>query len=111
MIQTILTVSVSTITGSVIGYCISTIKKYKKKFSDEMEKNKVQKEAFMILMQNSLTNTYYVYEQEEKIPDYMYRNWCNMKSCYEKLGGNDYIHVLDEKMKKWDFEKTDILKK
>lgn len=111
MIQTILTVSVSTITGSVIGYCISTIKKYKARLNEKIEEEKIQKEALMIMMQNSLTNTYFVYEKLQQIPDYVYKNWQNMKKSYEKLGGNDYIHVLNEKMKSWDFEKTDILRK
>lgn len=110
MIQTILTVSVSTITGSIIGYCISTIKKYKNRLELESQKSKVRDEAFMYLLQDSLTNTYYFYEQKQQIPDYIYKKWINMKKCYEKLGGNDYIHTLDEKMKSWDLEKTDILK-
>lgn len=110
MVNTILTVSVSTITGSVIGYCISTIKKYKNKLEEEAKKNIIRDEAFMYLLQDSLTNTYFFYEQKQQIPDFMYKKWVNMKKCYEELGGNDYIHVLDEKMKSWDLEKTDILK-
>ena len=54
--------------------------------------------------------TYYVYENMKEIPDYVYKNWLNSLSIYEKLGGDDYIHILADKMKKWDFTKTDVLK-
>ena len=101
---------VGVLTTTATGYMIAKVKQYKEKIKDKEEEAKLQKEANMLLMQNQLTNTYFVYEQLKKIPDYVYQNWCNMARCYEKLGGNSYIHVLDEKMKSWDFEKTDILK-
>lgn len=111
MVTTIISGTILTIIGSIIGYLIGLIKKYKETLNAKSEENKIQKDALMAMIQSNLTNTYYVYEKIQQIPDYVYKNWCNMKSCYEKLGGNDYIHVLDEKMKHWDFEKTDILKK
>ena len=101
---------VGVLTTSGLGYMFAKLKQYKEKIKEKEEESRMQKEANMLLMQNQLTNTYYMYEQSRKIPDYVYQNWCNMKECYEKLGGNSYIHVLSDKMKEWDFEKTDILR-
>lgn len=110
MIQTIINTLITGIISAILGYCISLIKNYKKKIEDKEEESKVLKEAMMTMLQSNLTNTYFVYENQEEIPDYVYKNWLNSLAIYEKLGGDDYVHVLAEKMKKWDFKKTDILK-
>lgn len=110
MIQTIINTVITFIISGLLGYSVSRIKIYKNKLKDKNEESKLLKEALMTMLQNNLTNTYYVYENVGKIPDYVYKNWTNSLKIYEQLGGNDYVHVLAEKMKEWDFEKTDILK-
>lgn len=110
MIQTIINTVITFIISGLLGYSVSRIKTYKNKLKDKNEESKLLKEALMTMLQNNLTNTYYVYENVGKIPDYVYKNWTNSLKIYEQLGGNDYVHVLAEKMKEWDFEKTDILK-
>lgn len=110
MSNIIIQTSITFIISTLLGYCISRIKVYKSKLNDKQNESKLLKSALMTMLQNNLTNTYYVYENLNKIPDYIYKNWTNSLKIYEQLGGNDYIHVLAEKMKKWDFEKTDILK-
>ncbi len=97
------------ITGS-LGYCVSSVKGYRKKLKDKDEEGMLLKNALMTLFQNNLTNTYFAYEKIKEIPDYVYKNWLNSLATYEKLGGDDYVHVLAEKMKNWNFIKTDILK-
>lgn len=110
MTQLIINTAITFIISSILGYCVSVIKIYKKKLKEKDEESKLLKEALMTMFQSNLTNTYYVYENQKEIPDYVYKNWCNSKKIYEKLGGNDYIHVLADKMSNWDFQKTDILK-
>ena len=110
MTQTIINTIITFIISGLLGYCVSCIKSYKTKLKDKNEESKLLKDALMTMLQNNLTNTYYVYENVGKIPDYVYKNWTNSLKIYEQLGGNDYVHVLAEKMKNWDFEKTDILK-
>lgn len=109
ILKVILTV-VSFITTGVLGYLVAKIKSYKDKIKNKNNENDLLKDAIMTMLQSNLTNTYYVYENTKAIPDYVYKNWLNMLKMYEQLGGNDYVHVLAEKMKHWDFEKTDILK-
>ena len=110
MIETVMKTVVSLIISGVFGYLIGRIKNYKKKLKNKQEESDMLKVAMMTMLQSNLTNTYFGYEKIKEIPDYIYRNWLNSLAIYEKLGGNDYVHVLAEKMKKWDFVKTDILK-
>lgn len=109
ILEVILTIVGFIITGT-LGYFVAKAKDYKSKLQQKENEGKLLKTALMTMLQSNLTNTYYVYENMKTIPDYVYKNWVNMLKIYEQLGGNDYIHVLAEKMKKWDFEKTDILK-
>lgn len=109
ILEVILTIVGFIITGT-LGYFVAKAKGYKSKLQQKENEEKLLKTALMTMLQSNLTNTYYVYENMKTIPDYVYKNWVNMLKIYEQLGGNDYIHVLAEKMKKWDFEKTDILK-
>ena len=86
----------------VLGYCISVITSYRKK-------NKAVNNALKIMLQNNLTNTYFVYSTKKKITDYVYKNWLNMLDEYEALEGDDYIHILADRMKSWEIVRTDIL--
>lgn len=107
IITTIITFLVST----ALGYCISVIKNYKACKAKEKQNENVQNKALLMILQSSLTNTYFVYENLGKIPDYVYKNWLNLLSAYEALDGDDYIHTLAKKMESWKIEKTDILMK
>lgn len=102
MIQDILMKVINYLLPILLGYCISVIKNYKKK-------NDATNNALKIMLQNNLTNTYFVYSSKKKIPDYVYKNWLNMLKEYERLNGDDYIHVLDNNMKTWEIVRTDIL--
>ena len=110
MINVVITTTISVIVSGVIGYLIGLLNNYRKKLKNKQEESEMLKTALMSMLQSNLTNTYYVYERERQIPDYIYRNWNNSKEIYEKLGGNDYIHVLSDKMKEWGFTTTDILR-
>ena len=86
----------------VLGYLISVVNNYRKK-------NKATNNALKIILQNNLTNTYFVYSGTKIIPDYVYKNWINMLDEYEALKGDDYIHELASRMKNWEITRTDIL--
>lgn len=110
MIHTIITVSISTITGSVIGYLISVLKKYKEKLQQKTENESLQNTALQALLKGQLTNIYFVYNELKKIPDYAYQNFLDMLKVYESLGGDGFIHTIAKKMENWEITKTDILK-
>ena len=109
MVETIIKSAIGVIVSGALGYCVSAIKTYKKKLKEKELENDAVKEALKTLLQSNLTNTYYVYESMGRIPDYVYKNWLTSLAIYEKLGGDDYIHTLAEKMKHWEFIHTDIL--
>ena len=110
MAQTIISTAITFIISSILGYCVSAMKNYKKKLQDKQENEDIQNKALLMLIQNNLTNTFFVYNEIGEIPDYIHKNWMNLLGIYKKLGGNDYVHVLEEKMKSWKIIKTDILK-
>lgn len=115
MMDKIINTIVTFIISGTLGYCVKTIKSYKEKLQRQKEEQKanenVQNQALVMMLQNSLTNTYFVYQQLGEIPDYVYKNWLNMLKVYEGLDGDDYIHILADKMKEWEIVKTDILAK
>lgn len=102
MTQEILMKIINYLIPLIMGYLISVVGSYRKK-------NKATNRALKIMLQNNLTNTYFVYSTKEQIPDYVYKNWINMLDEYEALDGDDYIHTLAEKMKSWKIVRTDIL--
>ena len=110
MEQTIINTTITFIVSGILGYCLSVIKNYKKRLKSKEVNEEIQNIALQTILQSQLTNTYFVYQELGEIPDYVYRNWLNMLSIYEKLGGDDYIHTLAEKMKDWKIIKTDVLK-
>lgn len=102
MTEKIIATIITCIVSAVMGYLINLVKIANKK-------NKSSDIALRTLLQNTLTNTYFVYEKIGKIPDYIYKNWLNLLATYEGLGGDDYIHVLAERMKAWEIEHTGVL--
>lgn len=108
--HTIINTTITFIISSILGYCVSKLKEYKKKLNDKTSNEAVQNQALLTLLQTQLTNTYFVYSELKAIPDYIYKNWLNLLKVYESLGGNDYCHTLQKKMEFWEITKTDILK-
>lgn len=110
MLHTIISTSITFVVSSILGYCVSVIRNYKKKLNDKSKNESIQNMALLTLLQSQLTNTYFVYQNLQEIPDYVYRNWLNSLKIYKQLGGNDYCHTLEKKMQNWRIIKTDILK-
>lgn len=108
--QTIITTTLSALTGLVIGFLINKLKEYYNKIENSKKNNNVQNEALKLLLQSNLTNAFFVYDETKQVKDYQYKNWLNMLKIYEVLGGDDYIHELEQRMKTFDIIKTDILK-
>lgn len=109
MQHTIINTAITFVVSSILGYCVSVIKGYKKKIKEKSKNENVQNMALLTLLQSQLTNTYFVYSELKQIPDYMFRNWINLLKVYESLGGNDYVHTLEKKMQTWEIVKTDVL--
>lgn len=111
MKETIIHTIINFVVSGLLGYSVSLVRSYKKKLKDKNEESNLFKEALMTMLQNTLTNTYFVYNEIGKIPDYVLKNWLNSFKIYRKLGGNDYVDTIKEKMDSWQITKTDILDK
>lgn len=95
----------------IIGYLIPMVIGFGiRHFLQYFKKERLEQKALMNLLQNNLTNTYFVYEKFGEIPDYVYKNWINQLVIYEKLGGDDYIHEIAIRMKDLRIIKTNIIK-
>lgn len=110
MEHTIINTTITFIISSILGYCVSKIKDYKKKLNDKTSNEIVQNQALQTLLKSQLTNTYFVYSELKTIPDYVYQNFLDMLKVYESLQGNGFVHTLARKMESWEITKTDILK-
>jgi hypothetical protein len=82
MIQTIFNTIITTLIGIALGYCVSSIKKYKEKLNNEKKNESLQNIALQTLLKNQLTNTYFVYSELNKIPDYIYQNFLDLLAVY-----------------------------
>lgn len=91
------------ITTAILGYCLGVIKK-------KRESEKSQNAALLTLLQNTLTNIYYVYSEVGELPDYALKNWVNLMKAYEGLDGDDYVHELDRHIRKMKVKVTGIIK-
>lgn len=109
MSQTIINTAVTFVVSSILGYCVSVIKNYKKKLTEKTANEKVQNMALQALLKSQLTNIYFVYSELKKIPDYAYQNFLDLLKVYESLEGDGFIHSIAKKMESWEIVKTDIL--
>ena len=66
MIQTIVNTILTVIVSTTFGYLIGMIKNYKKKLQNKNEESVILKEALMTMLQSNLTNTFYVYDSKKK---------------------------------------------
>lgn len=110
MTHAIINTVITFIVSGLLGYSVSVIKNYKNKLRQKTENEKLQNTALQALLKNQLTNTYFVYNELKKIPDYAYQNFLDMLRVYESLDGDGFIHTIARKMEAWDIIKTDILK-
>lgn len=82
--STIITTTLSTITGLVIGYLVKTIGNYKKRDDS-------QSKALRNILKSNLVNQYYVYAEIGSVPRYIKEAWYDMFESYVELGGNSYV--------------------
>ena len=109
MTQLIIGTIITFIVSSVLGYCVSILKNTRSQLKEKKQNENLQNVALRTLLKSQLTNTYFVYNEIQKIPDYVYANFLDMLKVYESLGGNGFIHTIAKKMEEWKITKTDIM--
>lgn len=92
--NTIITTTLSTITGLVIGYLVKTIGNYKKRDDS-------QSKALRNILKSNLVNQYYVYAEIGSVPRYIKEAWYDMFESYVELNGNSFVkHDIEPKFSK-----------
>jgi hypothetical protein len=109
MQHTIINTAITFVVSSILGYCVSVIKGYKKKIKEKSKNENVQNMALQALLKSQLTNIYFVYSEIKTIPDYAYQNFLDLLKVYEDLDGDGFIHSIAKKMEAWEITKTDVL--
>ena len=110
MIEKIILTIITFLVSSLLGYSLGKIKELRNLIKKKAEKEQAQNEALKCLLQNSLTNIYYVYNEVGELPDYALKNWVNLLKAYEELDGDDYVHELDIRIKKMKVKVTGVVK-
>lgn len=105
----ILTIIPMIITSS-LGYISVKLKFYSEKIKNKENNEELQNVAIKIILKSQLTKTFFVYNELQKIPDYVYQDFQDVLKVYEYFGGDGYVHALARKMENWKIVKTDILK-
>lgn len=89
--NTIITTSISTLTGLIIGYLVKSIVNYKKR-------DNVQNSALRNILKSNLVNQYYVYADIGSVPRYIKEAWYDMFESYTNLDGNSFVkHDIEPK--------------
>lgn len=110
MIEKIILTVITFLVSSLLGYSLGKIKELRALIKTKAEKEQTQNEALKCLLQNSLTNIYFVYNEVGELPDYAFKNWVNLMKAYEGLDGDDYVHELDNRIRKMKVKVTGIIK-
>lgn len=109
MAEKIVSTIITFIISGSLGYFVSVAKGYKEKLQKKKDNEDLQNQALLTLLKNNLTSTYFIYNEVQQIPDYVYQNFLDELKVYESLGGNGFIHKIANKMESWEIVKTDIL--
>ena len=92
--ETIISTTLSTLTGLIIGYLIKLLKGYK-------DRDNVQNKALRNILKSNLLNQYYVYSEIGNVPKNIKETWYDMFESYTELGGNSFIkHDIEPKFAK-----------
>ena len=114
MVHTILNTIITFVVSGALGYCVSSIKNYKKQ--KEENKNKILEEFNQLKenelsdMKSDLSNKFYIYDALPEVEDYLLISFQEKCKRYFDLGGNTYIHQLYDKSFEWKIKQTGYLK-
>ena len=91
MINSILVYVITSLIGIIVGYIVKTLLNFK-----------TQKNAIMSLLRSEMTDVYYEYKDDKKIPIYKKESWDRNYDTYKSIGGNSFIMDLKNEIDKWE---------
>lgn len=110
MINTIINTVTTFLVSGILGYCISTIKNYKKNKNEILKEFEELKTSQVLDMRSDLSNKFFIYDAMDEVEDYLVESFREKCKRYFSLGGNDWIHPMYEKSFKWKMKQTGYLR-
>lgn len=110
MLDTLLKTIISFIATGTLGYCVSTIKNYKKGRDKILDEFLQLKESQLADMKSDLSGKFYIYDAMEQVEDYLVYSFREKCERYFHLGGDSWIHPMYDKSFKWEIKPTRYLK-
>ena len=110
MMDTLLKTIISFITTGTLGYCVSTIRNYKKGKEKILEEFKKLKATQLMDMRSDLSNKFFVYDALEEVEDYLVISFREKCEKYFEMDGDNWIHPMYDKSFKWKIRQTGYLK-
>lgn len=110
MVNTIINTATTFVVSGILGYCVSTIKNYKKNKDEILKEFEQLKESQIMDMRSDLSNKFFVYDAMDEVEDYLVMSFREKCERYFNMGANTWIHPMYEKSFKWKIKSTGYLK-
>lgn len=68
------------------------------------EKLESNEQTTIAMIRHEITETYYKYRDNKKLPSNVKEDVLSLYERYEKLGGNSFVHSLIDEVKTWEIE-------
>lgn len=121
MEKQVISIIVNFVVTGLLGYCVATLKNFKKKKKEkddkifqeiELIKKKLEKidQEDLLQMKSELSNKFFVYDAMEEVEDYLVESFRKECERYFDRGGDSWIHPMYDKSFEWDIKPTGYLK-
>lgn len=72
-----------------------------KQIEKKLEENE---QTTIAMIRHEITETYYKYKDQKKMPSHVKEDVLGLYERYDKLGGNSFVHSLIDELKTWEIE-------
>lgn len=110
MLDILLKTIISFVATGTLGYCVSTIKNYRKGKEQILIEFSELKQSQLMDMKSDLSSKFYIYDAMDSVEDYLVESFREKCERYFHLGGNTWIKPMYDKSFKWKIKPTGYLK-
>lgn len=94
MITTLITYTITTILGVVLGYIFKSL-------SRKTKKEQAESKALVALLRHEIVNVYVSKKEDKEIPFFLKESVLIIYEVYKALGGNSFVTQLINEIKQW----------
>lgn len=117
MTNDIIKIVVNFLVTGLLGYCVASLKNFKKKKKEkedkifkeiELIKKKLEKldQEDLKQMKSDISNKFFVYDAMDEVEDYLVESFRNECERYFDRGGDSWVHPMYDKSFEWDIKPT-----